>query len=157
MDADPSLSIRVEPADGATALALQQAFFEDIVARYPSFDPALAPSADPQEVTAPRGLWLVAYLGGGAVACGGLKGLSDGVTGEIKRVFVAPDARGGGIARALMAAFEEGARRLGFERLRLDVGDRQPEALGLYLDLGFYEIEDYNGNPFASHWMEKAL
>lgn len=147
----------MEPADSAAALELRQAFFDDIVERYPAYDPARAPSADPEEVAPPRGLWLIAYLDGLAVACGGLKGLPDGVTGEVKRVFVAPEVRGRGIARALMGAIEEGARGLGFVRLRLDVGDRQPEALALYLDLGFHEIEDYNGNPFASSWMEKAL
>jgi GNAT superfamily N-acetyltransferase len=79
------------------------------------------------------------------------------VTGEVKRVYLAPDARGRGRGRALMEALEEEARGLGLERLRLDTGDQQPEALGLFRNLGFREIDDYNGNPFASYWMEKAL
>ena len=46
---------------------------------------------------------------------------------------------------------------LGYERLRLDTGDRLPEAVQLFRTAGFRDIDDYNGNPYAAHWMELTL
>jgi hypothetical protein len=46
---------------------------------------------------------------------------------------------------------------LGYERVRLDTGDLQPEALGLFHSAGYSEIPDYNGNTWATYWMEKLL
>ena len=150
------MEIRLERSDTATSLALQEAYFDHIAERYPGWNPGMIPSADPDELTAPNGAWVVAYLDGTPVGCAGVKRL-DPTTGEVKRVFVLPDARGRGGARALMEALESHGRELGFERLRLDTGDRLPGALELFRGLGFREIDDYNGNPFASFWMEKRL
>jgi hypothetical protein len=36
-------------------------------------------------------------------------------------------------------------------------GARQPAALALFFSAGYLAIGDYNGNPFASHWLEKRL
>jgi GNAT superfamily N-acetyltransferase len=90
------------------------------------------------------------------VACGGVKRLDD-ATGEIKRMFVAPEARGRGVARALLAALEETARGLGYERVRLDTGAKQPHAQALYASAGYAAIPDYNRNAYASYWFEKEL
>ena len=143
-------------SDAPHSLALQEEFFEYVRERYPGWEPGMIPGADPADVAPPDGSWVVAYLDGEPVGCAGVKRL-DAVTGEVKRVFLRPAARGRGIGRALMAALEADGRALGFERLRLDTGDRQPEALGLFRSLGYREIDDYNGNPFASYWMERAL
>ena len=148
--------VRREASDTPASVALQEAFFEYIRRHYPGWEPHMIPSADPDELTPPAGAWVVGYLDGEPVGCAGVKRL-DAVTGEVKRVYLAGSARGRGRGRALMEALEEEARALGLERLRLDTGDQQPEALGLFRGLGFREIEDYNGNPFASYWMEKAL
>jgi GNAT superfamily N-acetyltransferase len=150
------VEIRLERSDSSSSLALQAGFFEYVRGRYPGWEPDQIPSADPEELVAPRGAWVVAYLDGEPVGCGGVKGL-DPVTGEVKRVFVESQARGRGGGRAVMEALEEHARALGFERLRLDTGDRQAEALALFRSLGYREIEDYNGNPYASYWLEKAI
>lgn len=64
-------------------------------------------------------------------------------TGEVKRVYVAPSARGRGLARALMHALEERAAALGWTRLVLEAGLQQPEAIGLYLSLGYVPVERY--------------
>ena len=56
-----------------------------------------------------------------------------------------------------MQRLEQEARARGYDRLRLDIGDRQPEAMALYRRLGYSEIPDYNGNRYASHWLEKRL
>jgi GNAT superfamily N-acetyltransferase len=150
------LTIRAEPADSEASLALQEDFFEYVRERYPGWGPSLIPSAEPDEVAPPGGAWLVAYAGEEPVGCGGIKRLGDSAA-EIKRVFLREDARGRGAGRALMVALEDAARDLGYSRVRLDTGDRQPEALALFRAIGFREIADYNGNPFASYWMEKQL
>jgi GNAT superfamily N-acetyltransferase len=150
------VKIEREPSDSAASRELQAEFFGYVRERYAGWEPGMIPSADPAEVAPPNGSWVVAYANGEPVGCGGVKRL-DAATGEVKRVYLRPAARGRGLGRALMEALEEDGRRLGLERLRLDTGDRQPEALGLFRALGYRDIDDYNGNPFASHWMEKAL
>lgn len=113
-------------------------------------------AVDAEEMTAPRGTFLLAELDQAPVACGGVRRLSDAVA-EIKRMYVAPSARGAGVGRALLARLEDEARALGCEVVRLDTGPRMTAALALYRDVGYREIADYNGNPHAAHWMEKAL
>jgi hypothetical protein len=56
-----------------------------------------------------------------------------------------------------MVRLEQEGRARGYARLRLDIGDRQPAAMAMYRDLGYGEIADYNGNRYASHWLEKRL
>jgi putative acetyltransferase len=62
--------------------------------------------------------------------------------GEIKRLWVHPNRRGAGIARALMGQIEEVARRLGYTSLRLETGSRQPEAAALYDSLGWVRRDE---------------
>lgn len=150
------MAVERESADSPASLELQDEFFEYVRERYPGWEPGMIPSADPAELRPPNGSWVVAYRDERPVGCAGVKRL-DAATGEVKRVYLRPEARGLGLGRALMEALEADARTLGFERIRLDTGDRQPEALGLFRSLGYREIDDYNGNPFASHWMEKRL
>jgi uncharacterized protein (DUF952 family)/GNAT superfamily N-acetyltransferase len=120
-------------------------------------DPASMPSADPDEMWAPTGTFLVGWDTSGApVCCGGLKQLDDGV-GEIKRMFVAPEARSRGHARRLLTGLEDAARRLGYERVRLDTGSHQPHAKALYSSAGYVEIPNYNANPIATYFGEKRL
>ena len=135
---------------------LQRAFFADIASRYPGWDADEGPSADPAELGPPGGAWVVAYLDGRAVGCGGVKAVDDR-TGEIRRVFIDSSVRGRGVGRRLLEGLEEQARRLGYRRVRLNTGDRQPEALGLFRSAGYLEVEDFNGYAFAHHWMEKEL
>lgn len=114
--------------------------------------PALLPS----ELRAPGGTFFVGWEGQAAVAGGGVRHLDDGV-GEIKRMFVRPAARSHGIAGELLTALEGAARALGYGRVRLDTGPKQPHAESLYRRAGFVPIAAYNDNPFASFWGEKAL
>lgn len=62
---------------------------------------------------------------------------------EVKRVFVIPGARGTGVSRLLMAELERIAADLGAERLILQTGDRQPEAVVLYERIGYTRIPIY--------------
>jgi GNAT superfamily N-acetyltransferase len=98
----------------------------------------------------------VAYVDDEPVGCGGVKRLDDS-SAELKRIYLAAEARGRGLGRRLLEQLEQHARELGYERLRLDTGDLQPEALGLFRSAGYEQIPDYNGNNWAAYWMEKRL
>ena len=62
---------------------------------------------------------------------------------EIKRMFVLPDCRGRGVARAILAALEAEARRRGYARAILETGNRQTEAIALYHACGYDRIEPF--------------
>jgi GNAT superfamily N-acetyltransferase len=81
---------------------------------------------------------------GAAVGCGALRSLGNGVA-EVKRMYVAPGARGRGAARAVLAGLEQAARERGWTTLRLETGPRQPEAVGLYLSAGYRSIPAFGG------------
>jgi len=81
---------------------------------------------------------------GAAVGCGALRSLGNGVA-EVKRMYVAPAARGRGAARAVLAELEQAARERGWTTLRLETGPRQPEAVGLYLSAGYRSIPAFGG------------
>lgn len=154
----PKLRMVVQDADDAVSRELVAEFLADIGQRYADrgFSGSSAPPLDIAELRAPHGAWVVAYDGDEAIGCGGLRRV-DEHTAEVRRVFVRPAGRGRNLARALMAELEDIARAQGCRRMRLDTGDRQPEALRLYLTGGYREIADYNGNPYARHWLEKDL
>ena len=72
-------------------------------------------------------------------------------------MYVLPEARGRGLGRALLVALEDEARRLGYAIARLDTGPQQPGAQRMYEEAGYRPIGNFNANPFASFWGEKAL
>ena len=118
---------------------------------------SLDPEAD--ALRAPRGAFLVAWDdagAGAAVGCVALKGVGGGI-GEIKRLWVAPEARGRGLARALMAAAEAAARARGMARLRLDTNRALTAAIALYRASGWREVPAFNDEIYGDHWFEKAL
>jgi GNAT superfamily N-acetyltransferase len=106
---------------------------------------------DPDEVTPGRGILLIARDGVTAVGCGAVR-LIDDHTAEIKRMFTIPSARGKGFGRAILAALEAEATRLGARRIVLETGARQAEALRLYDAFGFVEIPrfgEYVDSPLS--------
>lgn len=117
---------------------------------------ATMPAAGPAQLNPPAGRFLVGYRDGRPICCGGIKRLDAG-TCEFKRMYVVPEERGRGVARALLAALEARARELGYAVARLDTGPRQPAARHLYESAGYREIENFNGNPVATFFGEKPL
>ena len=113
-------------------------------------------SARVDDMTPPSGLFVIARLDGEAVGCGGLKRV-DKATGEIKRVWTAPSARGMGVARRMLRTLEAAAREKGLKTLRLDTNRALTEAHALYRSEGYEEIARFNDNPYAHHWFEKRL
>jgi GNAT superfamily N-acetyltransferase len=150
------VEIRPGRPDDEPGASLLAAFIDEIAGLYPGWDPSQSPSAEPDELAAPNGSFLVAYLDGVPVGCGAFKRL-DPETCEVKRVYVSPEARGSGVARRMLAALEDGARELGFRRVQLDTGANQEGAAVLFRSAGYAPIDDYNANPWATYWFEKDL
>jgi GNAT superfamily N-acetyltransferase len=153
-----ALEIRAVPAGEPPASDLIEAMVAEGIEVYGRrLDVQGAPTATAEELSPPGGTFLVIYDDDGApVAGGGVKRLGDGV-GEIKRMYVVPHARSRGLARALLTALEAAARELGYARVRLDTGPRQPHARALYESTGYHAVAPYNDNPFADYWGEKEL
>jgi putative acetyltransferase len=100
----------------------------------------------------------VARIDGKAVAFGALVPQQGG-SGEVKRMYVDPAARGRGLGRMILAALEEEARRIGLICLRLETGIKQDAAIALYRSAGFREIgpfAPYVADPL-SRFFEKRL
>jgi GNAT superfamily N-acetyltransferase len=148
--------IREESLAGSAGQVLLAGFAGEIAGLYPGWHPGLGPSAEPEDFAPPGGRFVVAYRDGRPAACGGLKRL-DARTAEIKRLYVAPEARGVGIGRRVLERLEAVAAGVGYGSVRLDTGASQPEALALFRSAGYRPIADYNGNPFAAVWLEKPL
>jgi putative acetyltransferase len=83
----------------------------------------------------PHVRFFVARLDGAPVACGGVALFDD--YAEVKRMYTRPAARGRGVAKAVLRRLEEEARASGKPMLRLETGQHQPEAVGLYRGAGF--------------------
>lgn len=96
---------------------------------------------DPAEFDPPQGVFLLAWLDGAAVGCGGWR--TEGEDAEIKRMYTAPEARGRGVARTVLTALEELARAAGRRRMILVTGYRQPEAIALYESRGYRRIPKF--------------
>ena len=143
------------PAGDPEAVALVDAMVAEIDALY-GIDMRSGPSGSVEDFSPPHGAFVVVREDGRAVAGGGVKRLEDGVA-EIKRMFVAPEARSRGHARRLLAGLEEAAMDLGHWIARLDTGPEQPHARALYESAGYREVGNFNANPFASWWGEKDL
>jgi putative acetyltransferase len=84
-------------------------------------------------------------LGFGAIAARG-HDETGAAWGELKRMYVAPAARGRRVGRALLDRLLEHAKGQGVAVLRLETGNRQMEALSLYRSVGFL-----NRGPFADY------
>lgn len=134
-----------------------RAYFAELAERFEDgFDPALSTSAADAEMTPPAGVLLVATLHGEPVGCGALK-LPGAAVAEVKRMWVAPSARGLGLGRRLLSELEASASDAGVRTLRLETNRALAEAIGLYRAAGFREVAPFNDEHYADHWFEKIL
>ncbi|MGW3043513.1 bifunctional helix-turn-helix transcriptional regulator/GNAT family N-acetyltransferase [Kitasatospora sp. NPDC001159] len=132
-------------------------YYAEIQERFDTgFDPARSLLPDAGELRPPRGQFLVARLHGEPIGCAGLK-LPPDAPGEIKRMWVAPQARGLGLGRRFLAELEARAARHGRTVLRLDTNKALTAAIGLYHSYGFQEVAAFNDEPYAHHWFEKRI
>jgi GNAT superfamily N-acetyltransferase len=125
-------------------------------AQYPGRAARPGSVTTPDEMAPPHGVFLVGHEDGRAVAIGGVRRLAEGL-GEIKRMYVVPDARSRGVGRALLVALEDAARDLGHVRVRLDAGAAQEHSRALFASVGYRSIGPYNDNHIAVFFGEKDL
>jgi DNA-binding MarR family transcriptional regulator/GNAT superfamily N-acetyltransferase len=152
-----SVKVATQSPDTADARLCLDTYFRELAARFENgFDARTGNHADVEDMKPPSGLFVIARLDGDAVGCGGFKRV-DKVTGEIKRVWTAPSARGIGVARRMLRALEAAAREKGLKTLRLDTNRALTEAHALYRSEGYREVARFNDNPYAHHWFEKRL
>jgi DNA-binding MarR family transcriptional regulator/predicted GNAT family N-acyltransferase len=151
--------ITIEQADprGDQARYCLGEYYGELARRFErGFDVALSRDPDAQDMMPPRGAFLVALSDGLPLGCVGLKG-TGGEIAEIKRLWVAPAARGLGLARRLMDAAEKAARKLSISILRLDTNSALAEAMQLYRRTGWTEIDRFNDDPYPDLFFEKHL
>jgi GNAT superfamily N-acetyltransferase len=153
-----SIKFRDARVDAGPGAVLAQAMRAEIADMYDGLelDGAEMPRAGPAELSPPGGAFIVGFADGEPVCCGGVKRL-DARTCEIKKMYVVPEVRGRGVARALLTALEGKARELDYEVARLDTGPRQARARQMYERAGYVAIGNFNGNPVATFFGEKPL
>jgi putative acetyltransferase len=141
------VEIRRETFDSGTVAALADALEEELLATYDG-EPGSGglPAASIFE-PANGGAFLVGRIDGEAVACGGIARY-DHTTAEIRRMYVVPSARGRGLSHRVLGALEDEARALGYSFVRLETGNLQSAAIGLYVSAGFEPIPRYG--PFVN-------
>jgi len=151
-------TIEIRSESIAAARNLIAALDAELLALYPEDGTDQHFRLDADEVSDGQGAFLVAYVGGEAVACGAFRML-DATTAEIKRMYVRPAMRGVGLGRTLLESLEKRARTLGARKLVLETGPRQPAAIRLYSASGFVSIDafgDYEASPLST-FMGKDL
>jgi DNA-binding MarR family transcriptional regulator/GNAT superfamily N-acetyltransferase len=152
-----AVQVRLEPPDSTAAQWCLEQYFAELAARFDlGFDPTRSNPALPEDMTPPAGFFVVAWLDGAPAGCGALKVGKEG-TGEVKRMWTAPAARGLGIARRVLRSLEAEARDAGLTRLRLETNRTLTEAQALYRGEGYREVAPFNAEAYAHHWFEKAL
>ena len=120
------------------------------------FDPSVGATVLPHEVRPPAGEFFVAHLRGEPVGCGAVKHHAD-QPAEIKRMWIAPTARGLGLGRRLLERLEACALAGGARVMHIETSAILVEALALYRSTGWIEVPAFNDEPFADIWLEKAL
>lgn len=111
----------------------------------------------PGKYSPPKGIILLANVGGKAAGCIALRPISDDIC-EMKRLYVRSDFRGTGLGKKLAERLIEEARMLDYRYMRLDTLATMKSAQNLYLSLGFYDIDPYVYNPIeGTRYMELQL
>lgn len=151
------LNIEEVAATGAAAQQCLSQYYAELRQRFPEgFDPAKSVLHSLAEFDPPRGTFLLLRLGDRLVGCGGLTPLEDGAA-YLKRMWIAPEARGLGLGRKLLEALETKARLLGYRTVKLETHQTLAEAQRLYRSSGYREVRPFNDELYADHWFEKSL
>jgi putative acetyltransferase len=141
--------VRIEQVDwdDPASITLRTAQQAEIAERYGTPDSEPGPKPTAADISA----FFVAYSDDGtAVGCGGLRQL-DPHYAEIKRMFVTPEQRGTGSATEILAWLESYARERGWQRLVLETGIEQPDAMR------FYSREGYTRIPNFGYYVDSKL
>lgn len=141
-DADGAFTVAAESARTGDAERLLRSAEDELRARYPDYEPT---PMQPEVIEPDDAALFVARIEGVAVGC--IVGLpwsenEEGIapTAELKRLWVRPEVRGRGIAKALLTQVETWAHGTGYQSVVLETGIGQPEALRLYPRCGYGQI-----------------
>jgi len=146
------LTIDDEIIDSSGALSAYYAAVDELRRRYGG-DDADDNIARIAELRPPSGLFLVARVDGNPAGGVGIRRIgeaSDDIA-EVKRLWVRADLRRHGVARALMNEIEDRSRKLGYQRLYLETGYAQPEALSFYATIDWTPIPEFPPGAIAHH------
>ncbi len=150
----PDSSVQISDSVTPELIAVSRGLFEEyakglgIDLCFQGFNEELATL--PGFYSPPDGCLLLAFCGNEPAGCVALRRFETGLC-EMKRLYVRPAFRGTGLGRRLVNEVLERAKRLHYERMRLDTLPTMTEAISLYRSLGFREIEAYRHNPIAGH------
>ncbi|MER7408121.1 GNAT family N-acetyltransferase [Streptomyces sp. NPDC000070] len=145
-------SVTAAPYDHPEARRLTQALRAEQLGLYGfADDPDTTPAAN---FNPPLGLFILARIGEEPVGCGGVR-LLDECTAEIKRMYVANQARGHGIGRYLLEQLEHHAVSRGRTQILLETGRRNTAALALYRRTGYVPCPSYV--PGRDHRVNRAM
>jgi SsuE family FMN reductase len=155
---DDDVVLRVSPRDDVAAPLL-----EDLVVEYGTRYGRTTAETQLTEVPvddfeSPDGAFLVVVRDGQTIAGGAIRRY-DAETAEVKRVWTNAQFRRQGLARRVLSELERAAASLGYKRIHLTTGPRQPEARALYLAAGYVPAFDTSVDPEAvgPHAFDKEL
>ena len=140
------IEVRAVDWNDRDAERLRSAQEAEVSARYGVADSEPGPKPTADSIT----VFFVAYDGADPVGCGGLRAIDD-LHGEVKRMYVVPERRGSGVAVALLRRLESDAEARGWQRLVLETGTAQPDAMR------FYEREGYTAIPRFGYYVDSEI
>jgi DNA-binding MarR family transcriptional regulator/ribosomal protein S18 acetylase RimI-like enzyme len=150
-----AIGIALEPAGSVDAETCLTAYYAEIAERFETgFDPAVGLPTGVEEMTPPKGLFLMARLDGEPIGCGALL-IEPGGVGHIRRMWISAEQRGLGLGRRMLTALEDEARDLGLDTVRLETNRTLAEAQALFRSSGYREVAPFNNETYAHHWFEK--
>ena len=149
------INLSIEDPANPTCISLVEALWKDLGQLYGDIGPC---KFKPSDVTGEGCVFVVAWMDGQPVGCGGVRPLEPGVA-ELKRMYVVPTVRRQGIAQQLLTKLEALAFEIGYTFLRLETGTPQVAAMHLYEKAGYHSIPCYGEYKFdpRSVCFEKSL
>jgi DNA-binding MarR family transcriptional regulator/GNAT superfamily N-acetyltransferase len=146
-------AVRIEPADAASPAARTclAAYADELRDRFPEGF-AATDLIDPAHAA----VFLLARESGTPVGCVAVRRL-DTRTGELRHLWVHPDARGVGLGRRLLAEAERHAADRGVHRLRLGTHEALGEAAALYRSAGYRATRPYGDTAHTHRWFTKRI
>ena len=137
------LVVRRTELDDPVAVELIAELNADLLRRQPTGDHFF--SVSPQDVAAGSGGFFVSWFGDVPVGCGGFRTTeyANGHAAELKRMWVRPAAQGNGFGHAMVSHLMGEARALGLDKVVLETGPEQPEAIAVYTRAGLRPIPPF--------------